>query len=78
MRTRFRFEKLEVWQEARRINQAIYVSENDLDPLFDELERLARRIASLNRSLEVETAKTPFARPARQQSPRPSTLDPRP
>ena len=24
MRTRFRFERLEVWQEARRINRAIY------------------------------------------------------
>ena len=24
MKTRFRFEKLEVWQEARKINQVIY------------------------------------------------------
>ena len=24
MKTRFRFEKLEVWQEARKINQAVY------------------------------------------------------
>ena len=130
MKARFRFEKLEVWQEARVINRTIYrltrkfprqelfamtsqirrasisvssniaegsgrnsdkdfahfleqsygslmevasvfflaldegyVGERDLDPLFDELERLAKRIAALNRSLEVETSKTPFARP---------------
>lgn len=129
MKTRFRFEKLEVWQEARKINQVIYrltkkfpreelyamtsqirrasfsvssniaegsgrnsdkvfahfleqaygslmevasvfflgldegyASENDLDPLFDEMERLAKRIVSLNRSLEVPTTKTPIAR----------------
>ena len=29
---------------------------------FDDLERLAKRIASLNRSLEVKTSKTPFER----------------
>ena len=129
MRIRFRFEKLEVWQEARKINQVIYrltrkfprhevfamtsqirraaisvssniaegsgrnsdkdfahfleqayaslmevasvfflgldegyVTEVELDPLFDEMERLAKRIASLNRSLEVPTSKTPFNR----------------
>lgn len=129
MKTRFRFEKLEVWQEARKINQVIYrltkrfprqelfamtsqirrasisvssniaegsgrnsdkdfahfleqsyaslmevasvfflgldegyVTETDLDPLFDEMERLAKRIASLNRSLKVEASKTPFTR----------------
>jgi four helix bundle protein len=129
MKTRFRFEKLEVWQEARKINQVIYrltrkfpreelfamtsqirrasisvssniaegsgrnsdkdfahfleqsygslmevasifylaldegyVKESDLDPLFDELERLAKRTASLNRSLNVTTTKTPFSR----------------
>lgn len=129
MKTRFRFEKLEVWQEARKINQVIYrltrkflreelfamtsqirrasisvssniaegsgrnsdkdfahfleqsygslmevasvfylaldesyVTESDLDPLFDELERLAKRTASLNRSLNVTTTKTPFSR----------------
>lgn len=129
MRTRFRFEKLEVWQEARKINQVIYrltrkfpreeiyamtsqirrasvsvssniaegsgrnsdkdfahfleqsygslmelasvfflsldegyVTESELDPVFDEMERLAKRIASLNRSLEVKTSKTPFVR----------------
>jgi four helix bundle protein len=132
MRTRFRFEKLEVWQKARRINRVIYqltrkfpreemfamtsqirrasisvssnlaegsgrnsdrdfahfleqaygslmevastlflgfdegyATEADLDPLFDELERLAKRIASLNNSLEVETSKTPFPRRTR-------------
>lgn len=129
MRTRFRFEKLEVWQEARKINQVVYrltrkfprdeiyamtsqirrasvsvcsniaegsgrnsdkdfahfleqaygslmelaavfflsidegyVTEVELDPVFDEMERLAKRIASLNRSLEVKTSKTPFTR----------------
>jgi four helix bundle protein len=132
MKTRFRFEKLEVWQEARKINQVIYrltkrfprqemfamtsqirrasmsvssniaegsgrnsdkdfahfleqsyaslmevaslfflgmdeayVTETDLDPLFDEMERLAKRIASLNRALAVEVSKTPFTRRAR-------------
>lgn len=127
MRTRFRFEKLEAWQEARAINRLVYqltkkfprqemfamtsqirrasisvssniaegsgrnsdkdfahfleqaygslmevasvfylaldegyVGEGDLDPLFDELERLAKRTASLNRSLEVTASKTPF------------------
>ncbi|MGB7749724.1 MAG: four helix bundle protein [Verrucomicrobiia bacterium] len=143
MKTRFRFEKLEVWQEARKINQVIYrltrkfpreelfamtsqirrafisvssniaedsgrnsdkdfahfleqaygslmevasnsylaldegcVKESDLDPLFDELERLAKRIASLNRSLFVATSKTPFTRTRSPAlDPRPSTLD---
>lgn len=132
MKMRFRFEKLEVWQEARKINQVIYrltrkfprqemfamtsqirrasisvssniaegsgrnsdkdfahfleqsygflmevasvfflgldegyVTETDLDPLFDDLERLAKRIASLNRSLKVEVSKTPFPRRVR-------------
>jgi hypothetical protein len=45
MKTRFRFEKLEVWQDARGINRA-----------------LVKRIAAVNRSLAVETTKTPFAR----------------
>jgi len=143
MKMRFRFEKLEVWQEARAANRAIYklarkfpkyemfamtsqvrraaisissniaegsgrnsdkdfahfleqaygslmetasifflaldegyVSEADLDPLFVNLETLARRIVSLNRSLKVVTSKTPFGRLS--TSPRPSTLDPRP
>ena len=39
-----------------------YVTETGLDPLFDEMERLAKRIASLNRSLKVEASKTPFTR----------------
>ncbi len=127
MKTRFRFEKLEVWQEARVIKRAIYrltrkfpnsemfartsqirraaisvssniaegsgrnsdkdfahfleqaygslmeaasicylalderyVSESDLDPLFNDIEKTAKRIASLNRSLDVKTSKTPF------------------
>ena len=144
MKTRFRFEKLEVWQEARAINHAIYrltknfprqelfamtsqirrasisitsniaegsgrnsdkdfahfleqsygslievasihylaldegyVKESDLEPLFDELEKLAKRIAALNRSLAVQTTKTPFTRSAKTPAldPRPSTLD---
>jgi four helix bundle protein len=129
MRARFRFEKLEVWQEARKINRAIYrltrdfprreifavtsqirrasisissniaegsgrnsdkdfghfleqaygslmevastfflaldegyAKETDLEPLFDELEKLAKRVASLNRSLKIPTSKTPFIR----------------
>ncbi len=143
MKARFRFEKLEVWQQARHINRIIYrltrkfpreelfamtsqirrasisvssniaegsgrnsdkdfahfleqsygslmevpsvfylaldegyLTENDLDPLFDEIEKLAKRTASLNRSLFVPTTKTPFNRnksPA--LDPRPSTLD---
>ena len=127
MKTRFRFEKLEVWQEARAINRSIYrltrnfprpelfamtsqirrasisvssniaegsgrnsdkdfahfleqsygslmevasifylaldegyVAEADLEPLFDETERLAKRIAALNRSLSIQTSKTLF------------------
>ncbi len=143
MKTRFRFEQLEVWQEARKINQAIYplirkfpreelfamtsqirrasisvssniaegsgrnsdkdfahfleqsygslmevasvfylaldegyVTENDLDPLFDEIEKLAKRTASLNRSLFVPTSKTPFNRAKSPAlDPRPSTFD---
>jgi four helix bundle protein len=143
MRTRFRFEKLEVWQDARKINQAIYrltrkfpreelfamtsqirrasisvssniaegcgrnsdkdfahfleqaygslmevasnfylafdegyVKEGDLELLFDELERLAKRTASLNRSLFVTTSKTPFSRAkSLALDPRPSALD---
>ena len=143
MKTRFRFEKLEVWQEARKINQVVYrltrkfpqeelfaitsqirrasisvssniaegsgrnsdkdfahfleqaygslmevasnfylafdegyVKESDLEPLFDELERLAKRTASLNRSLFVPTSKTPFNRTKSQAlDARRSTLD---
>src|SRR5882672_2591549 len=129
MKTRFRFEKLEVWQEASKINQATYrltrsfprhemfamtsqirrasvsissniaegsgrnsdkdfghfleqaygslmevastlflaldegyVKESDLETLFDELERLSKRIVSLNRSLKISSSKTPFTR----------------
>ena len=143
MKTRFRFEKLEVWQEARKINQVIYrltrkfpreelfamtsqirrasisvssniaegsgrnsdkdfahfleqaygllmevasifylaldegyVKESDLDPLFNELERLAKRTVYLNCSLSVPTTKTPFQRTKSPAlDPRPSTLD---
>ena len=58
-----------------------YVTESDLDPLFDRLETLAKRIASLNRSLEVTMSKTPFTRHTfdsrHSTGPRPSTLDSR-
>ena len=129
MKIRFRFEKLEVWQEARAVNKTVYrltrkfprdemfamtsqirrasisvssniaegsgrnsdkdfahfleqsygsvmevasvfylafdegyVTEAELNQLLDELERLAKRTASLNRSLDVATSKTPFER----------------
>lgn len=144
MKNRFRFEKLEVWQEARKINQTVYrltrkfpqheqysmtsqirraaisissniaegagrnsdkdfahflelaygslmevasmfylaldegyAKEADLDPLFTGLETLAKRIASLNRSLQITSSKTPFARqaPSSTLDSRPSTLD---
>jgi four helix bundle protein len=55
-----------------------YVSKIELDPLLDELEKLAKRIAALNRSLEVKISKTPFARRnGLTLDPRPSTLDQR-
>ena len=129
MKIRFRFEKLEVWQEGRALNREVYrltrrfpdherfamtsqirrasisvtsntaegsgrnsdkdfahfleqsygslmevaslfylafdegyLTESELDPLLDQMERLAKRTASLNRSLEVKTSKTPFKR----------------
>ena len=39
-----------------------YVSESKLNPLLDDLEKLAKRIAALNRSLAVSVSKTPFTR----------------
>ncbi|MCX8091042.1 MAG: four helix bundle protein [Verrucomicrobiae bacterium] len=127
MKTRFRFEKLEVWQEARKLNGSIshlvrrfprremfalssqirrasvsvssniaegagrnsdrdfahflelaygslmevasllhlaldegYICEPELDALLNDVERLAKRIVSLNRSLAVQTSKTAF------------------
>jgi four helix bundle protein len=39
-----------------------YVLQSELEPLLMELEKLAKRIAALNRSLKVKTSKTPFAR----------------
>ena len=126
---RFRFEKLEVWQEARKISGSIYritqkfpqnetfgmisqlrravvsisaniaegsgrnsdkdfahfleqaygslmevvsilflaadekyMSKSDLESALGDLEKLAKRIAALNRSLSVKTSKTPFPR----------------
>ncbi len=144
MRMRFRFEKLEVWQEARKINRAIYqltrkfprpelfamraqirrasvsissniaegsgrnsdkdfahfleqsygslmevtsvfflaldegyVSEPELEAVYEEIERLAKRVGALNGSLNVDCTKTPFQHRARVQTldPRPSTFD---
>ena len=143
MKQRFRFEKLGVWQDARKINQSIYrltrkfpreelfamtsqirrastsiasniaegsgrnsdrdfahfleqaygslmevasdfylafdegyLKESDLEPLFDDLEKLAKRTVSLNRSLFVGISKTPFSRVnPRALDPRLSTLD---
>lgn len=144
MKTRFRFEKLEVWQEAQKINQTVYrltekfprhemfsmtsqirrasisitaniaegsgrnsdrdfahfleqsygslmevasffylaldehyPTEQELEPLFEELEKLAKRVVALNSSLQVSTSKTPFRREAKPPAfdPRPSTLD---
>ena len=140
---RFRFEKLEIWHEARTINRTVYaitrefpkhevfamasqlrraavsvsaniaegsgrnsdkdfahfleqaygslmevaalcylsldegyVSESKLNPLLDDLEKLARRLAALNRSLEIKTTKTPFVRRnGLTLDSRPSTLD---
>ncbi len=129
MKARFRFERLEVWQEARKINRTVYrltkgfprdelfamtaqirrasisvganiaegsgrnsdkdfahfleqaygslmelasvlylaldesyLNEAEIEPVLEAMERLAKRIASLNRSLEVPTSKTPFLR----------------
>ena len=129
MKARFRFERLEVWQDARKINRSVYrltksfprdelfamtsqirrasisisaniaegagrnsdkdfahfldqaygslmelasvfhlaldegyVKQAEMEPVFEDFERLAKRIASLNRSLEVRTSKTPFPR----------------
>jgi hypothetical protein len=42
-----------------------YVTESELESLFDEMESLGKRIAALNRSLAVSTTKTPFIRGAR-------------
>jgi four helix bundle protein len=39
-----------------------YASENDVNALFDDIDKLAAGIASLNRSLQVKTSKTPFRR----------------
>ena len=47
MKTRFRFERLTVWQKARQLNRQV------------------KQTAALNRSLEVNTTKTPFARKRR-------------
>jgi hypothetical protein len=39
-----------------------YVTENEMNPLLDELEKPGRQIAALNRTLSVKSSKTPFAR----------------
>jgi four helix bundle protein len=140
MRTRFRFERLNVWQTARSLNRQVYrlagklpdyelyamtsqirrasvsVSSNiaegsgrnsdkdfahfleqgygslmevasllylavdesylaasDVDVVFNQIEKAAGQLAALNRSLNVTTSKTPFARGRK-----PGTLDARP
>ena len=54
-----------------------YIAENEIDDALDEIERLAKRTASLNRSLIVDKSKTPFAR-RHTAGARPRALDPRP
>ncbi|HXF09800.1 MAG TPA: hypothetical protein VN625_03375, partial [Desulfuromonadaceae bacterium] len=39
-----------------------YIVEADVEPLFDDLEVNARRIAALNRSLDIKASKIPFNR----------------
>ena len=39
-----------------------YVSEAQVNPLFDDMEKLAKGVAALNRSLAVKDSKTPFSR----------------
>ena len=51
-----------------------YLAESEINVALDEIEKLAKRTASLNRSLNISKSKTPFARrPA--LDPRPSILD---
>ena len=38
-----------------------YVTENEMSPPLDQLEKLGRQIAALNRALPVKSSKTPFA-----------------
>lgn len=37
-----------------------YITGSELDAILDDVERLAKRIVSLNRSLAVQTSKTVF------------------
>ncbi len=54
-----------------------YVSQSELEPVPTGLEKLARRITALNRSLQVKTSKTPFdRRNGTTLVTRPSSLDP--
>jgi len=39
-----------------------YVSEAQVNPLFDDMEKLAKGVAALNRRLAVKDSKTPFSR----------------
>ena len=144
MRKQFRFEKLEVWHDTRRLNQKIYqlshlfprdeiygltsqlrrasvsvsaniaegsgrnsdkdfahflelsygsimevaslmflafdegyVSKDDLELILPEIECIGARIAALNRSLKIQTSKTPFVHGTQRETldPRPSTFD---
>ena len=51
-----------------------YVPGDDLGNVFADIEKLAKGIAALNRSLQVKSCKTPFRRTLALDS-RPSTLD---
>jgi four helix bundle protein len=53
MRTRFRFEKLEVWQEARRLNQQVYRLARSLpkDELFVMTSQLRRASVSVSSNI---------------------------
>jgi len=144
MKTRFRFERLNVWQTARTLNKQVYrlarnlpdyelyamtsqmrrasvsvssniaegsgrnsdkdfahfleqaygslmavasllslaldenyVTATEVELVFDGIEKAAGQLAGLNRSLDVKSAKTPFARGAKRGTldARPSTLD---
>jgi four helix bundle protein len=58
----------------------MYLSEAEADSLLESADQLAGRIVSLNRSLTVNTSKTPFPRltPRGREVVRLSTLDHRP
>ena len=54
-----------------------YVTEEYLEPLFDDMDKLARQIAALNRSLAIKVSKVNLGRTSKSPAldSRPSTLD---